>query len=477
MNAAELHYLDATDLARRLRAREVSAREVVQAHLERIEEVNGAVNAFVTLTADQALHDARDADEHLAGGGVVGPLHGLPIGIKDLHRTKGVRTTFGSPIHADFVPDEDDLIVERVKAAGAIVLGKTNVPEFGAGSQTFNEVFGATRNPYDLTRTVGGSSGGAAAALASGMVPLADGSDLGGSLRNPASFCNVVGLRPSPGRVPVWPRTLAWDPLSVAGPMGRTVADTTLLLSAIAGPDPKSPIALDTPGGAFSPAALAADVAGTRIAWSVDLGRYPVEKVVGEVFRAALPAFAALGCLLEEDHPDFAGADETFQVLRAWLFAQQHRDALAAHRDLFKEELVWNVEKGLALQGITVSAAEADKTELYHRLRTFFTDHDVLVLPTCQVVPFDVGQRWVHEIEGVQLETYLDWMGLCYAISLTGHPSISVPCGFTAEGLPVGLQIVGRHRGEHDVLRLAHAFEQATGTGRTRPALASALPV
>ena len=474
---ADLPDLDATDLARRIRTGELSAREVVAAHLARIDAVNGPVNAFVTLTADQAMAEAHADDERLARGGAVGPLHGLPIGIKDLHRTKGVRTTFGSPIHADFVPDEDDLIVERVKAAGAIVLGKTNVPEFGAGSQTFNEVFGATRNPYDLTRTAGGSSGGAAAALAAGMVPLADGSDLGGSLRNPASFCNVVGLRPSPGRVPVWPRTLAWDPLSVAGPMGRTVADTTLLLSAIAGPDPRSPISLEAPGGVFSPETLDVDVAGTRMAWSVDLGRYPVERVVGEVFRSALPAFAALGCQLEEGHPDFTDADETFQVLRAWLFAQQHREAMATHRDLFKEELVWNVEKGLALQGITVSAAEASRTALYHRLRTFLADHDVLVLPTCQVVPFDVEQRWVHEIEGVRLETYLDWMALCYVISLTGHPSISVPCGFSADGLPVGLQIVGRHRGEHDVLRLAHAFEQATGTGRTRPSLASALPV
>ena len=472
-----LHYLGATELARRLRDKELSAREVVAAHLARIEEVNGRVNAFVTLVADRAMDEAGAADDRLARGREVGALHGLPIGIKDLHRTEGVRTTYGSRIHADFVPDEDDLIVERVKAAGAIVVGKTNVPEFGAGSHTFNEVFGATRNPYDLTRTAGGSSGGAAAALASGMVPLADGSDLGGSLRNPASFCNVVGLRPSPGRVPIWPKALAWDPLSVAGPMGRTVADTTLLLSAIAGPDPRSPIALDEPGDHFSPAALAGPVAGTRVAWTADLGRYPVEAAVKEVFAAALPAFAALGCDVAEAHPDFAGADETFQVLRAWLFAQQHREALALHRDLYKEELVWNVEKGLALDGLTVSAAEAERTALYHRLRLFLDDFDVLVLPTCQVVPFPVEERWVHDIEGVHLETYLDWMGLCYAISLTGHPAVSVPCGFTAEGLPVGLQIVGRHHGEHAVLRLAHAFEQATGAGRVRPSIGTPLPV
>ena len=469
MSAQALHHLDATELAARLRAKEVSAREVMEAHLTRIEEVNGRVNAFVTLVADRAMDEAGAADDRLAGGGEVGPLHGLPIGIKDLHRTEGVRTTFGSRIHADLVPDEDDLIVERVKAAGAIVVGKTNVPEFGAGSQTFNEVFGATRNPYDLSRTAGGSSGGAAAALAAGMVPLADGSDLGGSLRNPAGFCNVVGLRPSPGRVPVWPKTLAWDPLSVAGPMGRTVADTTLLLSAMAGPDPRSPIALDEPGHHFSPAALEGPVAGTRLAWSVDLGRYPVEGVAREVFTAALSAFAGLGCEVVEAHPDFVGADETFQVLRAWLFAQQHREALALHRDLYKEELVWNVEKGLALDGVTVSAAEAERTALYHRFRLFLERFDVLVLPTCQVAPFDVDQRWVHDIEGVQLETYLDWMGLCYAISLTGHPAVSVPCGFTPDGRPVGLQIVGRHHGEHAVLKLAHAFEQATGVGRIRP--------
>ena len=471
--AGELHFLDATELAAAIRDKAVSAREVVEAHLGRIERVNPAVNAVVTVAGDQAMDAAREADDALAQGEPVGPLHGLPVGIKDLHLTRGVRTTFGSPIYADFVPEEDSLVVERLKAAGAIVLGKTNTPEFGAGSQTFNAVFGATRNPYDLARTVGGSSGGAAAALATGMVALADVSDLGGSLRNPASFCNVVGLRPAPGRVPIWPTKLAWNPLPVQGPMGRTVADVVLALSAMAGPDPRSPIAIAEAASAFSPAALEGDVAGTRVAWSVDLGRYPVQRAVAEVFRAALGAFAELGCELAEASPDFAGADEVFRVLRAWMFAQELGEELARHRDAMKEEVVWNVEQGLELDGPAVSRAEAERTALYHRVRTFLADHDVLVLPTCQVVPFPVEERWVREIEGVVMQTYLDWMGVCYAITLTGLPAVSVPCGTTPDGLPVGLQIVGRHQAEREVLRLAHAFEQATGVGRTRPPLAA----
>ena len=473
MTPAELVFADATALAAMLAAGEVSAREVAEAHLAQVERVNPHVNALVTVVGDQALDAARAADDALARTGEpVGPLHGLPIGVKDTHLTKGVRTTFGSRIYADFVPQEDALVVQRAKAAGAILLAKTNAPEFGAGSQTFNEVFGATRNPYDLTRTVGGSSGGAAAALASGMVALADGSDLGGSLRNPASFCNVVGLRPAPGRVPTWPATLAWNPLPVQGPLGRTVADVALLLSAMAGPDPRSPISLTEPGAAFSPAAvLGGGVAGTRVAWSVDLGRYPVERAVAEAFLASLPAFSEIGCELAEASPDFAGADECFQVLRAAMFAQELGADLARSRDLMKEEVVWNVERGLALDGPTVTRAEAERTALYHRVRTFLLDHDALVLPTCQVVPFPVEQRWVREIEGVAMSTYLDWMGVCYAITLTGLPAISVPCGTTPDGLPVGIQIVGRHQGERELLRLASAFERATGVGRRRPPL------
>ena len=296
-----IHYLTARELARLIRERELSAREVMEAHLRRIDATNPASNAIVTLVADQALAEADEADARVARGDPLGPLHGLPIAVKDLHATRGIRTTQGSPIHADDVPDQDELIVEREKRAGAIVVGKTNTPEFGAGSQTFNPVFGATRNPYDPTRTCGGSSGGSAAALALGMVPLADGSDMGGSLRNPASFCNVVGFRPSAGRVPIWPAQLAWSMLSVQGPMARTVGDVALLLSAIAGPDSRSPISLMEPGDRFA-RPLDRSFSGSRVAW-VRLG-LPYEADVLDTVDAQRPVFESLGCVTEDEEPD-----------------------------------------------------------------------------------------------------------------------------------------------------------------------------
>jgi amidase len=465
----ELCFLDAVDLARMIRSREISGVEVMTAFLEQIARVNPRVNAICTcIEAQDALAQAQRGDQALARGQPVGPLHGLPHVVKDLVATAGIRTTLGSPIYRDHVPVVDALLVERVKAAGAIVIGKTNTSEFGAGSQTFNAVFGATRNPYDLSKTCGGSSGGAAVALATGMTPLADGSDLGGSLRNPASFCNVVGFRPSPGRVPQSPATLAWNTLSVQGPMARSVRDVALLLSVIAGPDARSPIAIDEPGAVFT-ASLDRDFAGSRVAWSRDLGRYPVEPVVSDLFEAALPVFEGLGCEVDEDHPDFSDADEVFQTLRAWLFAHEHGEELARHRYLMKHTVVWNTELGQRLSGLDVSRAEARRTALYERVRQFFARYEFLLLPVAQVAPFPVEMEWVREINGIEMPTYLDWMATCYAITLTGFPAISVPCGFTPDGLPIGLQIVGRHHHDLDVLQLAHAFEQATQVGRRRP--------
>jgi amidase len=466
-----LCFLEAVELARMIREKEVSAREVMEAHLAQIEQVNPKVNAIVTLVAEQALEQADAADAALADGGPVGPLHGLPVGIKDLDLTKGIRTTFGSRIHADFVPDQDELIVERFKAAGAIVVGKTNTPEFGAGSQTFNEVFGETLNPYDLSRTCGGSSGGAGVALATRMLPIVSGGDLGGSLRNPGSFCNVVGFRTSPGRVPTWPGRLGWWSLSVKGPMGRTVRDVAYQLSALAGPDPRAPISIAEPGSIFAQP-LERDFKGVRVAWSRDLGRYPVDPVVNEVIDARREVFQALGCVVEEAHPDFSGADETFQTLRAWNFALGHGEELTQHRELMKDTVIWNTEQGLALDGPTVGRAEATRTEIYQRMREFMEGYEFLVLPVSPVPPFPVEQRYVMEINGVALKTYIDWMALCYTITLTGLPAISVPCGFTPVGLPVGVQIVGRHHRDVDVLRLAYAFEQATKVGQTAPAIA-----
>ena len=363
-------------------------------------------------------------------------------------------------------------MVERLRAVGAIVIGKTNTPEFGAGSQTFNPVFGTTRNPYALDRTCGGSSGGAAAALACGMLPIADGSDLGGSLRNPASFCNVVGFRPSPGRVPHWPADDLWDPLSVQGPMGRSVADAALLLSAIAGPDPRVPIAIDEPGERFR-APLERDFAGTRVAWSPDLGRYEVEAEVVEVCERSLSILGDLGCTVEAAHPDLRDADEIFQVLRAWKTAAARVSDYREHRDRLKDTVIWNIERGLPLSGLEIADAIAKRSALlYQRAFEFFQTYEYLVLPAVQVLPFSIDLPWVREINGKAMETYIDWMGLCYAITVTGLPAISVPCGFSREGLPVGLQIVGRHHHDFAVLALAHAFEEATGHGRRRPKIA-----
>lgn len=440
------------------------------AHLARVERVNPMVNAIVTLAADDALLAADAADAALARGDAVGSLHGLPVAHKDLFVTAGMRTTFGSRVFADHVPTETALIVERERRCGAITIGKTNTPEFGAGSQTFNEVFGATRNPFDLDKTCGGSSGGAAVALATGMVPIADGSDLGGSLRNPASFCNVVGLRPTPGRVPSWPDATPWFPFSVGGPMARTVGDVALLLDAIAGPDPRAPLSV---GIAAAPCLenLGRDLRDVRVAWSPDLGGLPVEPAVTAVLDSQRGAFESLGCSVDDACPDFSGADVAFLTWRAWVYDAMFGDILDRYPGMLKDTVVWNIEAGRAFTGGDLAHAERARAALYDRVRRFMTEYEFLLLPVAQVVPFDIDQPYVTEINGEALPTYLDWMKSCYQISVAGLPAISVPCGHTPEGLPVGLQIVGRPFDERGVLQLAHAFEQATGCWKRRPPL------
>jgi amidase len=468
--AAELCFLDALRLGALLAAREVSAVEVMEAFVTRIERLDPAVNAIPTLRPRaELLAEAAVADRARASGAAVGPLHGLPIAIKDLSLTRGLRTTFGSRIYANFVPTSDELYVERVKRAGAIVIGKTNTPEFGAGSQTFNALFGATRNPYDVTKTCGGSSGGAAAALACGMLPLADGTDLGGSLRNPASFCNVVGFRPSPGRVPRLHAAVA-DTLGVHGPMARSVADVAWLLSVMAGPDQRDPRALSEPGAVFA-GSLERDFHGVPLAWSERLGRYPVEQAVTAVCNSARHVLADLGCELADAEPDFAGVDEVFQTLRAAGYATSLGRDLERHRALLKDTVIWNVERGLALTADDVVRATEEKAALERRVDAFLERYEFLLLPVSQVTPFPVEVEWVREIEGQRMRTYIDWMATCYAVSCTGLPAISVPCGFTPGGLPVGLQIVGRRGCDRDVLALAHAFERATRFAELRPAL------
>jgi amidase len=464
----ELVFLDAVDLAARIRARDVSATEVLDAHLAQIERVNPAVNAIVTLIPEQAREAARAADSALARGERVGPLHGLPIAHKDTTITKGIRTTFGSPIYRDHVPDQNALIIERLHAAGAIPIGKTNVPEFGAGSHSFNPIFGATRNPYDLSKTAGGSSGGAAAALACGMHPIADGSDLGGSLRNPGNFNNVVGFRPSPGRVPSWPSRSGWFPLSVHGPLARTVSDVALMLSAIAGPDRRSPIAIEQPAAIFA-RPLARDFKGVRMAWSPTLGGLPVDPLVTATLEKQRQVFADLGCIIEEASPDFSGANEVFQTLRAWTFEHGYGDLMDQHRDQMKATVIWNIEQGRRLSGPDLARAEGLRTEIFERVRLFFETYEFLLAPVNQVPPFDLTTEYPTSINGVQMETYIDWMQSCSFITVTGHPAISVPAGFTDDGLPVGLQVVGRHHDDVGVLQLAYAFERATQFNSVRP--------
>ena len=465
---------DAVTLAGMLRRREVSAREVIAAHIARIEALDGAVNAVVTRCFDTALAKAADADAALARGQSTGLLHGLPVAHKDLFDTAGVRTTYGSPLFAENVPSRDALVVQRMSAAGAISLGKTNVPEFGAGSHTVNPVFGATRNPFDLTRSAGGSSGGAAAALAARMICLADGSDLGGSLRNPASFCNVVGLRPSPGRVPDWPFSDVADVLGVAGPMARTVADVALLLMVLSGPDPRVPLALDAAPPVAEPDQIAGllerDLRGVRVAWSADLG-LPVEPAVLETLAPARQLLADLGCEVIEAAPDLSGADFVFRTWRAFRFATNLGPLLRQHPGQIGPNVTWNIERGLELSVADLGRATLWQAALAERVSAFFDSYEVLACPVTQVVPFDVTLDWVHDIDGHPQHTYLDWMASAYLISVTGLPAISVPAGFTADGLPVGLQLVGRRRADWALLGVARAVEAATGHGRTVPPL------
>jgi amidase len=468
---------DAITLAGMLRSRDVSAREVIAAHIGRIEAADGAVNAVVTRCFEQAMAKAAAADQALAQGQEPGLLHGLPVAHKDLVDTAGVRTTYGSPLFAEHVPERDELLVSRMSGAGAISLGKTNVPEFGAGSHTVNRVFGATRNPYDLSRSAGGSSGGAAAALAARMVCLADGSDLGGSLRNPASFCNVVGLRPSPGRVPRWPVTDPADTLGVAGPMARTVADAALLLAVQSGPDPRAAFALDAPPPQLAEPGdvrrlLAQDPSGLRVAWSADLG-LPVEHAVRATLAPARTVLADLGGQVSDATPDLAGGDEVFRTWRALRFATAFGPLLRTDPGSLGPNVAWNTERGLELTAADLSRATVLWATLAERISAFFTEFDVLACPVSQVPPFAVDLDWVHEIDGVPQETYLDWMRSAYLISVTGLPAISVPAGFTADGLPVGLQLVGRRRADWHLLSIAAAFEAATGYAQTAPSLPS----
>jgi amidase len=392
------------------------------------------------------------------------------VSIKDLTPTKGIRTTWGSKIYEDHVPEADGLVVERLKAAGAIVIGKTNTPEFGAGANTFNAVFGASRNPWNPKLTCGGSTGGGAIALATGLGPLAQGSDLGGSLRLPAAFCGVVGFRTSPGCVPVWPNANAWDSLSVQGPMARTVGDTALMLSVMTGADPRVPISYPVDARALLAAVKRPSVKGLRIAWGGDLGITPLDHEVRRVTEATLGVFRRLGARVEAAHPDFGEVGEIVRTTRGLSMVIRQEDNLAKWKPVMQENLVRNTEQGLALTAPEIARGARLRTELFHRVRRFMERYDLILTPTAAVPPFPVEMRsGPEEINGVRMTHYIQWALLTYAFTVVNAPAISVPCGFTRDGLPVGLQIAGRWRDEAGVLRAAAAFEQAAPWAHRRP--------
>lgn len=460
-----VHYLSAVELRARLQRRDISARELMNATYDRIDALNPRLNALVNLLQrDQALTLADAADAKIARG-ESGALLGLPMAPKDAEDVQGFPTTLGFVPFKDRVAKQDGLMVTRLKAAGALMIGKSNMPEFGLGSHTFNRVFGHTFNPWNVSRTPGGSSGGAAVALATGMLPIADGSDMGGSLRNPASFCNVVGLRPSIGRVPDDVNPLGWFArISTKGPMGRTVADTALLLSVQAGANSGDPLSLTGPIGSYSHA-LTRDLTGMRVAFSPDLG-LPVDPAVRKVLAGVPDVMTSLGCHVDLTAPDFSGAMEIFNVQRAALLSVTGRAferTLPNWREHAKDTVIWNIEQGLALTAEAIIASEVERTRLYRRIAKFFETYDALLLPAAQVPPFDAKLDWVHEVDGVPMPTYLDWMRVCCVVSVTGLPAISVPAGFTDNGLPVGVQIVGKPHGDLELLQIAQAVETATG--------------
>ena len=454
----ELVRLTAREAVARLKQGEVSSFEMIDAALERIAETEPALNALPTLCADRARAHAR----RLAGEPPSDPppwyLHGLPIVVKDLEDVADVRTTYGSPIYADHVPDRSDILVETLERNGAIVLAKSATPEFGAGANTFNEVFGRTCNPWDTRMTPGGSSGGTAAALAAGQIWLGTGSDLGGSLRIPASYCGIVGLRPAPGRVAAGPNSLPYNQLPVHGPMARNVGDVALMLDAQCGRHPADPLSLAPPQTSFS-TAVENPQAPQRVGYSPDFGVVPVDPEVAQICAQATAAFAALGATVDDGCPDLTDSECIFQTLRAALFAADKAPLLRDHRDLLKPEIIWNIEKGLALTADEIGEAERRRGLLYQRVATFFQDYDLLVSPAVVVPPYDGAQRYVTEVGGREFENYVSWLALSFAITVTSCPAISIPCGFTKSGLPVGLQLVGRPRGEAALLAAAALFE------------------
>ena len=458
---SELYKLTARAAVDLLKHGEVSPRDLVEASLARIAATDSAIHAMPTLAAERARTAASRIDRTSA-------LAGLPFAVKDLEDVAGVLTTRGSPIYAKNIPERSDILVERVEAAGGIVIGKSNTPEFGAGANSYNQIFPDTRTPWNTRLTSSGSSGGSAAALAAGQVWLATGSDLGGSLRTPASYCGVVGLRPSPGRVPSGPSEFPFDTLAVKGPMARNVGDCALMLDAMVGRHDEDPISLEAPREPFLYSAER-PLLPVRIAYSPDLGICPVTPAVRDCAAAAMKKLAAAGVIVEEATPDLHDAQEIFRVLRAAGFAAGLKGEYDSHRKLLKPEVIWNIEQGLALDAEAIGRAEKGRGALYHRVLAFMKNYDLLLVPAASLPPFDVKTHWIRSLEGETFDNYVEWIRITYALTLTSLPILCIPCGMTADGLPIGLQLVGRPRGEAALISAGAACEEVFGLAGQLP--------
>jgi len=471
-SANELCFKSARELAGLIQTGKLSARELMAAHLRQIARLNPKLNAIVAKLDDEkclALADA--ADGRRARGEARGPLHGLPIAIKDTEPVVGFPFTRGSPIFRDDFPTADSVLVGRLRRAGVLMIGKTNIPEFGMGSHTYNEVYGTTVNPYDPTKSAGGSSGGAGAALAAGLMPIANGSDLGGSLRNPGNFNNVVGFRPTVGLVPLAPTAMPFGNLAVKGPLARSVADVAFLMSVMAGADGRDPASYPADSAGFN-RPLERDLKGVRVAWCPDLGGLPLDSAVRAVLEKQRATFERLGCIVEDACPNLAGADEAFLTLRSWRTWSSYGSLLATHRAQLKPEAIGEIEAGARVSAADLTKAMTTQAQVMERMRAFQEKYEFTLCAVNQVPPFDAKLAWPKEIGGAKMDHYVAWMKSAYWITTTACPAISVPAGFTGEGLPVGIQLVGRYRADFELLRFAHVFEQATQVGKRRPAMA-----
>ena len=470
MDNLEICYMPVTEMVEAIKTRKLSPVEIMDAVLSRIERLNPAVNAYCTLLSESAREQADEAEAEVMKGGELGPLHGVPVSIKDLTFTKGVRTTFGSRIYENFIPDQDAIVVERLKAAGAIMVGKTNTPEFGFMGVTDNLLFGPTRNPWNLERHAGGSSGGAAASVAAGMGPLAQGSDGGGSIRIPSSFCGVFGIKPSFGRVPRGPGFADWQTLSHYGPITRTVRDAALAMEVIAGRDDRDRHSLPETGLQYL-SALGGDLKGLKVAWSPDLGYAVVDPSVLEVTSAAVGTFETLGCTVEAATPEITNPGRSFAATWAVMFASRYLDKLQEWRDQMNPRLVALIERGKDVLALDYAKSAVAREEYCEKMLSFFEKYDLLLTPALAVPAFELDKFEVTEIAGVKGSPFLDWTPFSYPFNFTGQPAATVPCGWTDDGLPVGLQIAGRRFDDVTVLKAAAAFEEASPWAGTRPPL------